>query len=124
MTDTPGFDYFDGPADEDRQSAEEYWAHVAEQHCKHMPQEGNHEFEKRVLLLAIDEGGVTLLCPGCKKPPLWTDEFMDGVTMHEVVVTSVLTSDRGHYPDYEPDGPWIELTLLDTGEAPPQDEPK
>lgn len=88
-----------------------------QEHCQHPAESikntnyGSNYGEARPLLLSIEDGYAKLVCPECKKPPLWGDDYMDGVSMDDVPVMSKLTGDNGSYPDYEPDGPYIELTI-------------
>lgn len=103
--------------DEDRLSQDEYEQQQRESHCQHPAEQlkdstyGSNYGETRPLLLSIEEGYAKLVCPECKKPPRWGEDFMDGVSMGDVAVMSKLTGDNGSYPDYEPDGPYIELTI-------------
>jgi NTP pyrophosphatase (non-canonical NTP hydrolase) len=107
----------DSSDDNERMSQEEYEKQQRESHCQHQAEQltranyGSNYGEARPLLLSIEEGYAHLVCPECKKPPLWADDFMDGVIMGPVPVMSKLTGDSGSYPDYEPDGPYIELTV-------------
>lgn len=104
-------------ADNDRTTQDEYEKQQRESHCQHPAEPmkstgyGSNYGEHRPLLLSIEDGYAKLVCPECKKPPLWGDDYMDGVTMDDVPVMSKLSGDNGTYPDYEPDGPYIELTI-------------
>lgn len=104
-------------ADNDRTTQDEYEKQQRESHCQHPAEPmkstgyGSNYGEHRSLLLSIEDGYAKLVCPECKKPPLWGDDYMDGVTMDDVPVMSKLSGDNGTYPDYEPDGPYIELTI-------------
>lgn len=101
----------------DSTSQAEYEQQQREAHCQHpaepMKSTGyaNNYGEYRALLLSIEDGYVKLVCPECKKPPVWGDDFMDGVSMDDIPVMSKLSGDNGSYPDYEPDGPYIELMV-------------
>ena len=104
-------------ADSDRMTQDEYEKQQRDSHCQHQAEQltranyGSNYGEARPLLLSIEDGYAKLVCPECKKPPAWGDDYMDGVSMEDVPVMSKLTGDSGSYPDYEPDGPYIELTV-------------